>query len=59
MSPGRPFAVAFGVALAVTLLRLTACSAIDPNPPDPHDGGTSEALQVNDAALDAIDEETP
>jgi hypothetical protein len=50
-----------GLALAVVAAtKLAACSAIDPNPPDPHGlpEPTMEPLQT-DAAVDAPEEAQP
>lgn len=52
MRPARHLAsMILGVILAAAPLKLTACSAIDPNPPDPH-GDAGEELQ---RALDGGD----
>ena len=39
----RTFAsLILGLALAVAALKLAACSAVDPNPPNPHDMGDGD-----------------
>jgi hypothetical protein len=53
----RAGSLLLGLAVAAATLRLAACSAIDPNPPNPHDDGGGEALiKSSDASDDAIEE---
>ncbi len=37
-------AIALGLLLAAAALKGTACSAVDPNPPDPHNVPDSDAI---------------
>lgn len=57
MSPTRryTFSALLGLVIAVALFKLAACSAIDPNPPDPHVEPPGEPLQH--IPSDASDEE--
>jgi hypothetical protein len=60
MTPARrfPSSVAVGVVLAVVAAgRLAACSAIDPNPPDPHvdQPGPGAPLKTDPPSDDAPD----
>lgn len=48
MTPTRQVtSLVFGLLLAAAALKGVACSAIDPNPPDPHE--QSDPLQTNNA----------
>jgi hypothetical protein len=58
MPPARSFATALALGAALALAAVAACTAVDPNPPNPHNKPTQDPLSdPPDGSADAADAE--